>query len=164
MVGKSTCGSGATGMNGKLIIPTKATAAIISEVAIGRWMKGSERFISGLPSPLSADLGDATLTAAPRDTLYWPSVITRSPSLSPLVTMVRSPVVGPTSIGRGSAVFFSVTIQVNRPCGPRCTAAAGTAMALARVSKSSRALTKSPGQSFSSSFGNSALRRIVAVA
>src|SRR5437870_5210699 len=39
--------------------------------------------------------------------------------------IVTSPVVGPTSIGRGSAVLFAETTQVNKPCGPRCTAAAG---------------------------------------
>ena len=45
MVGKSTCGSGATGRNGKAAMPTKATAAISSVVAIGRRMNGSDRFM-----------------------------------------------------------------------------------------------------------------------
>ena len=36
MVGKSTCGSGATGSSGKATIPTSASAAINSDVAIGR--------------------------------------------------------------------------------------------------------------------------------
>ena len=49
MVGKSTCGSDATGRNGKAAMPTNATAAISSEVATGRWMNGSERFTA--PSP-----------------------------------------------------------------------------------------------------------------
>src|SRR3974390_3070967 len=47
MVGKSTCGRGATGRNGKAARPTNANAAIRSEVAIGRWMNGSEIFTSG---------------------------------------------------------------------------------------------------------------------
>ena len=46
MVGKSTCGSGATGSNGKATMPTSASAAISSEVAIGRRMKGSEMFMT----------------------------------------------------------------------------------------------------------------------
>ena len=49
MVGKSICGSGATGRNGKAAIPTKASAAISSEVAIGRRMNGSEMFTTPLP-------------------------------------------------------------------------------------------------------------------
>src|ERR1700683_5327348 len=44
-VGKSTWGKGATGRNGKAAMPRKATAAMIKDVAIGRRMKGSERFI-----------------------------------------------------------------------------------------------------------------------
>ena len=58
MVGKSTCGSGATGRNGKATRPTKASAAISSVVATGRRMKGSERFTTLLPRPL-AGVGDA---------------------------------------------------------------------------------------------------------
>ena len=50
MVGKSTCGSGATGRNGKAAMPTNAIAAISSEVATGRRMNGSERFMRS-PSP-----------------------------------------------------------------------------------------------------------------
>src|SRR6516225_8613363 len=36
MVGKSTCGSGATGRNGNAAMPMKASAAIRRQVAIGR--------------------------------------------------------------------------------------------------------------------------------
>ena len=50
MVGKSTCGSGATGSSGKATSPTKASAAISSDVAIGRRMKGSEMFMARLPA------------------------------------------------------------------------------------------------------------------
>ena len=46
MVGKSTCGSGATGRNGNETMPTKASAAIISVVATGRRMNGSEMLTS----------------------------------------------------------------------------------------------------------------------
>jgi hypothetical protein len=45
MVGKSTCGSGATGSSGKATKPTKSTPAIRREVAIGLCMKGVEIFI-----------------------------------------------------------------------------------------------------------------------
>jgi hypothetical protein len=44
-VGKSTCGKGATGKNGNATIPRSATAAMIKDVAIGRRMNGSDRFI-----------------------------------------------------------------------------------------------------------------------
>src|SRR5579862_6587930 len=44
MVGKSTCGNGATGRNGNATMPTKASADINRQVAIGRRMKGSEIF------------------------------------------------------------------------------------------------------------------------
>jgi hypothetical protein len=47
MVGKSTCGSGATGRNGNETMPTKASAAINSVVATGRRINGSDRFTSG---------------------------------------------------------------------------------------------------------------------
>ncbi len=46
MVGKSTCGSGATGRNGNDTMPTKASAAINSVVATGRRMNGSEMLTS----------------------------------------------------------------------------------------------------------------------
>ena len=42
MVGKSTCGSGATGSSGKTTRPTRKMPPISSEVAIGRRTKGSE--------------------------------------------------------------------------------------------------------------------------
>jgi hypothetical protein len=46
IVGKSICGSGASGSRGKAATPSKATAAIRRHVATGRRMKGSEKFIS----------------------------------------------------------------------------------------------------------------------
>src|ERR1700722_806026 len=49
MVGKSTCGSGATGRNGTATSPTNPIAAIRSDVATGRWMNGSEIFITTTP-------------------------------------------------------------------------------------------------------------------
>src|SRR5262245_19845539 len=42
MVGKSICGSGATGSSGYATMPTKRIPAISSEVAIGRRIKGEE--------------------------------------------------------------------------------------------------------------------------
>jgi hypothetical protein len=88
-----------------------------------------------------------------------PSVTTRSPSLTPEVMMVRSPVVGPTSIGWTAAMLFSPTTRVNSPCGPRCTAVEGTAMTLRRLSSNSRALTNSPDHSRSSTSAKVALSR-----
>ena len=49
MVGKSTCGSGATGSSGKATMPVSANAIISSEVAIGRRINISETFMSGYP-------------------------------------------------------------------------------------------------------------------
>ena len=42
MVGKSTCGRGATGSSGNAASPTSNSAAMNNEVATGRWMKGVE--------------------------------------------------------------------------------------------------------------------------
>ena len=44
-VGKSTWGRGATGNSRNATMPRNATAAISSDVATGRRMKGSERFM-----------------------------------------------------------------------------------------------------------------------
>ena len=49
MVGKSTCGSGATGRSGHAASPSSAIAIISSEVATGRRMKGAEMFMG--PDP-----------------------------------------------------------------------------------------------------------------
>ena len=43
-VGKSTCGSGATGSSGNAATPINASAPISSDVATGRLILGSERF------------------------------------------------------------------------------------------------------------------------
>src|ERR1700681_241295 len=43
IVGKSTCGSGATGKNRKATTPEKRMAKVISDVATGRRMKGAEK-------------------------------------------------------------------------------------------------------------------------
>ena len=45
MVGKSTCGSGATGNSLKPIRPASTMPKVIRVVAIGRRMKGSEKFM-----------------------------------------------------------------------------------------------------------------------
>ena len=45
MVGKSTCGSGATGSTTNAMAPAIATATVSSVVATGRWMKGAEMFM-----------------------------------------------------------------------------------------------------------------------
>ena len=46
MVGKSTCGNGATGNRAYAITPSSATAAASNSVATGRLMNGAERFVS----------------------------------------------------------------------------------------------------------------------
>ena len=51
MVGKSTCGSGATGSSGKTTRPTRKIPPISSEVAIGRRTNGSEMLMMPLESP-----------------------------------------------------------------------------------------------------------------
>jgi hypothetical protein len=43
MVGKSTCGNGATGRNWKATTPASKIAREIREVATGRRMKGAEK-------------------------------------------------------------------------------------------------------------------------
>src|SRR5882762_459380 len=48
MVGKSTCGSGATGSKGNATMPRSRIPAINNDVAIGRRMKTSEIFIAWL--------------------------------------------------------------------------------------------------------------------
>ena len=47
MVGKSTCGSGATGSNVNDIAPARTRPSVSSVVAIGRLMKGAEMFMPG---------------------------------------------------------------------------------------------------------------------
>jgi hypothetical protein len=43
MVGRSTCGSGATGRNRKAVTPDSKIATVISDVATGRRMNGAEK-------------------------------------------------------------------------------------------------------------------------
>jgi hypothetical protein len=47
IVGKSTCGNGDTGSTLKAARPESTTAAVSSVVAMGRWMKGVEKFMGG---------------------------------------------------------------------------------------------------------------------
>jgi hypothetical protein len=44
IVGKSTCGNGATGKKRNATMPESKIASVISEVATGRRMKGTEKF------------------------------------------------------------------------------------------------------------------------
>ena len=48
MVGKSTCGRGETGSNLNAVIPAKTIATMMSVVATGRLIKGSEIFIDAM--------------------------------------------------------------------------------------------------------------------
>jgi hypothetical protein len=76
MVGKSTCGRGATGKNGYETSPTKPTAAISRAVAMGRRMNGSDMFMAR--SRLASDgAGAPTATAEFCRISYWPSIPTR---------------------------------------------------------------------------------------
>jgi hypothetical protein len=43
MVGKSTCGSGATGKNRNATAPDRKIAMVMSDVATGRRIKGAEK-------------------------------------------------------------------------------------------------------------------------
>ena len=43
MVGKSTCGNGATGRNRKATAPERKIASVISDVATGRRINGAEK-------------------------------------------------------------------------------------------------------------------------
>src|SRR5580704_2166934 len=131
----------------------------------GRDRPPDERFGNihdAFPGVAAVD-GAVMVTGALVCSLYWPSVTTRSPSLTPELTMVRSPVVALVWIGRGSTVPSAFTTQANNPRGPRLTASGGMTTTSLRVSTSRRALTNSPGHNFSSAFLNVALRRYVAV-
>jgi hypothetical protein len=44
IVGKSTCGNGATGRKRNATMPERRMASVISDVATGRRMKGPEKF------------------------------------------------------------------------------------------------------------------------
>ena len=71
--------------------------------------------------------------------------------------MVMPPTDGPTFTGFTAALLFAATVQMNSPLGPRWMAASGTVKAFAIVLTISRALTNSPGHSFSSSLAKVAL-------
>ncbi len=68
------------------------TPAISSDVAMGRWMKGSEmftrswppiaEFVAVLPPPRLSPPARST-TFEPSCSLYWPSTTTRSPAVRP---------------------------------------------------------------------------------
>ena len=67
MVGKSTCGSGATGSRKKAIAPASATPKVSSVVATGRAMKGAERFMAGSLRASTPWIGASAQAAAPAD-------------------------------------------------------------------------------------------------
>ena len=71
MVGKSTCGKGATGNKRKAMLPASNTASASKVVATGRRMKGADKFMRGLlhrHDPLRPGAGPATRSsAAPAD-------------------------------------------------------------------------------------------------
>ncbi len=53
-VGKSTCGSGDTGSTRNADRPDSTSAAVSSVVAIGRLMKGAEKFMAAAPAAAAA--------------------------------------------------------------------------------------------------------------
>ena len=90
MVGKSTRGSGATGRNGKAAKPTSTSAAVSSEVAMGRRMKGVEMLMAAsLPCPQLPVFGATGAASSRAATLVpacrrdWPAMTTVAPSVSP---------------------------------------------------------------------------------
>ena len=65
MVGKSTCGSGATGSSGKTTRPTRKMPPINSEVAIGRRTNGSEMLMMLSDSPRRSAMRGGMRTCTP---------------------------------------------------------------------------------------------------
>ena len=57
MVGKSTCGKGATGSCGNAAAPATSSASVSSKVATGRRMKGALMFMARLPDGLPDGAG-----------------------------------------------------------------------------------------------------------
>ncbi len=82
MVGASTCGSAATGRRTYAMIPSTSSAVAISEVAIGRRMKGAEMFMCAAALASACRLGRGsrrlrrTETLAPGRSEPWPSTTT----------------------------------------------------------------------------------------
>ena len=110
IVGKSTRGSGATGSSGYAAMPTSTNAAMSSDVAIGRRMKGVEMLMPpsvplrqppGLACAAACCDASFAATRVPSCKRDWPSVTTGWPSLSPLaitaspVSRVRPPAAAP---------------------------------------------------------------------
>ena len=89
IVGKSTGGNAEMGKSMYPSNPISTTPAISSEVATGRWMKGSEMFTevsrqdSG-PAEAAGLADEAGFTCEPICKRYWPSTTILSLALSPL--------------------------------------------------------------------------------
>src|SRR4051812_3614363 len=117
IVGKSTCGNGATGSSGYATTPTSRIPAISSEVAIGRAIKALEMLISSSftaarksagGQPLVAGL--FTSTRAPGCRRYCPAVTTCSPTATPSSTMATPSLTWPTLRER------DVPARLHLPC------------------------------------------------
>src|SRR5271163_3042594 len=104
-------------------MPKTSTPSIISEVAIGRRIKGSEMLIGdrllvyqrlvggsggsdgrGGCHPVGAE-GARGVTRAPLVSRYWPSTTTRSPAANPFVTTAMPSWIEATSTARRSTVL-----------------------------------------------------------
>ena len=64
IVGKSTCGSGATGSIRKAKKPASATPSVSSVVATGRAMKGAERLKGAAPPGCGCPFGPLSRRAS----------------------------------------------------------------------------------------------------
>ena len=67
--------------------------------------------------------GPVASTLTPARRRYWPLTTTRSPACKPLVTTLTASSLGPTEIGRFSAVSSAPITQANGPWELRCTTA-----------------------------------------
>src|SRR4029079_4978377 len=108
--------------------------------------------------------GPVASTLTPARRRYWPLTTTRSPACKPPVTTLTASSLGPTEIGRFSALSSAPITQANGPWELRCTTAGGTVTTFFNVSASTRTRTNSPGQSLASSLGKDAFSLIVLVA
>ncbi len=112
MVGKSTCGSGATGSSGNVTMPISASAADSSAVAIGRRMKGSEMLMRHRPQRRALrGCRFSASTRVPACRRYCPLTTTFSPAASPRVTITVSPSTVVASRLRCSAVLSPLITQ-----------------------------------------------------
>ena len=106
IVGKSICGSGATGSSGNAAAPVSVMPSMISEVATGRAMKMSEKPICRRPGQAAP----CRATRAPGTRRYWPLATTASPGDRPAWITAMPSAIWPTCTGRMAARPSSSTV------------------------------------------------------